>query len=79
MTATMPTDKPFQIDKKPVYEAYKAVRSNQGAAWVDGQRLEAFEKGFGGQPLQNLEADGFGQLLPAAGTCSLHSQEEWGR
>ena len=48
MTATMPTDKPFQIDKKRVYEAYKAVRSNHGAAGVDGQSLEAFEKDLKG-------------------------------
>jgi hypothetical protein len=44
MTATIPTDKPFQIDKKRVYEAYKAVRSNRGAAGVDGQPLEQFDK-----------------------------------
>jgi RNA-directed DNA polymerase len=29
-------DKPFKIDKRQVYEAYKAVKSNQGAAGVDG-------------------------------------------
>jgi RNA-directed DNA polymerase len=31
------TGKPFNIDKKQVYEAYKAVKSNGGAAGVDGQ------------------------------------------
>lgn len=29
------TDKPFKITKKQVYEAYKAVKSNHGAAGVD--------------------------------------------
>jgi group II intron reverse transcriptase/maturase len=48
MTATIPTSKPFQIDKKRVYEAYKAVRSNHGAAGVDGQSLEEFEKDLKG-------------------------------
>jgi hypothetical protein len=48
MKATMPADKPFQIDKKRVYEAYKAVRSNHGAAGVDGQSLAAFEKDLKG-------------------------------
>jgi RNA-directed DNA polymerase len=37
------TDKPFNIDKKQVYEAYKAVKSNKGAAGVDGQTIEQFE------------------------------------
>ena len=37
------TDKPFNIDKKLVYEAYKAVKSNKGAAGVDGQTIEQFE------------------------------------
>jgi len=40
MTAT---DKPFYIDKKQVLEAFKAVKSNGGAAGVDGQTLEQFE------------------------------------
>ena len=43
MTTTIPTGKPFQIDKKRVYEAYKAVRSNRGGAGVDGQTLEQFD------------------------------------
>ncbi|MBB5578066.1 retron-type reverse transcriptase [Rhizobium paranaense] len=43
MTSTDATDKPFMIDKRLVYEAYKAVKSNGGAAGVDGQTIEAFE------------------------------------
>ncbi len=37
------TSKPFIIDKKQVYEAYQAVKSNGGAAGVDGQTIEQFE------------------------------------
>jgi RNA-directed DNA polymerase len=37
------TDKPFNIDKQVVYEAYKAVKSNQGAAGVDKQTIKQFE------------------------------------
>lgn len=37
------TNKPFNIDKRLVYEAYKAVKSNRGAAGVDGQSIEQFE------------------------------------
>ena len=36
--------KPFTIDKKLVYDAYKAVKANAGAAGVDGQSLEMFDK-----------------------------------
>src|SRR5260370_10393924 len=42
-TSMRATGKPFNIDKKLVYEAYKAVQSNKGAAGVDGQTMEQFE------------------------------------
>jgi RNA-directed DNA polymerase len=47
MTTTDATDKPFMIDKRLVYEAYKAVKSNGGAAGVDGQTIEQFEADLG--------------------------------
>ena len=37
------TNKPFHIEKRWVYEAYQAIRSNGKAAGVDGQSLEQFE------------------------------------
>ena len=40
MSVTTPS-KPFNIDKREVYEAYLQVRSNGGAAGVDGMTLEA--------------------------------------
>lgn len=43
MTLKDTTDKPFRIDKRLVYEAYKAVKSNGGAAGVDRQTIEAFD------------------------------------
>src|SRR6201994_1249867 len=48
MTRTVTTNKPFHIVKKRVDEAYKAVRSNRGAAGVDGQTLEQFDEDLGG-------------------------------
>jgi len=35
--------KPFDIRKREVWEAYKRVRANQGAAGVDGQSIADFE------------------------------------
>ena len=42
------TNKPFNIDKRLVYEAYKAVKSNGGAAGVDEQSIEQFEEDLAG-------------------------------
>jgi RNA-directed DNA polymerase len=35
--------KPFSISKREVWEAYKRVKANQGAAGVDGQSIAEFE------------------------------------
>jgi len=43
MTTTNTTNKPFMIEKRRVYEAYKAVKSAKGAAGVDRQTIEQFE------------------------------------
>ena len=48
MTSSALKDKPFQIDKRQVYKAYQAVKSNQGAAGVDGQTLQQFETDWKG-------------------------------
>jgi len=36
--------KPFCITKRQIWEAYKRVKANKGAAGVDGQTIEAFER-----------------------------------
>jgi RNA-directed DNA polymerase len=48
MTSMHATNKPFNIDKRLVYEAYKAVKSNRGAAGVDEQTIEQFEEDWSG-------------------------------
>ena len=35
--------KPFDIPKREVWEAFKKVKANQGAAGVDGQTIAEFE------------------------------------
>ena len=39
-----PQDKPFNIPKRLVWKAYERVRANKGAAGVDRQSIEDFEK-----------------------------------
>ncbi len=34
----------FSISKRVVFKAYKRVKANQGAAGVDGESIEDFEK-----------------------------------
>lgn len=40
--------KPYRISKRVVWDAYKRVKANRGAAGVDGQSLAEFEKGLKG-------------------------------
>ena len=40
--------KPFGISKREVWEAYKKVKANRGAAGVDGQSIEEFERALEG-------------------------------
>jgi group II intron reverse transcriptase/maturase len=40
--------KPFKIPKREVWEAFKRVKANQGAAGVDGQSISEFEANLSG-------------------------------
>ena len=40
--------KPFKIPKREIWEAFKRVKANQGAAGVDGQSISAFEANLSG-------------------------------
>nr|WP_276976030.1 reverse transcriptase domain-containing protein [Ferrimicrobium acidiphilum] len=42
------TPKPFDISKWVVMEAFQKVKANQGAAGVDGESIEEFEKDLKG-------------------------------
>ena len=36
--------KPFSISKRDVWDAYKRVKANRGAAGVDGQSIAEFDE-----------------------------------
>ncbi|MEK9146364.1 MAG: group II intron reverse transcriptase/maturase, partial [Elusimicrobiota bacterium] len=44
----MPEAKPYDIPKQLVWEAYRRVKANRGAAGVDGESLAGFERDLKG-------------------------------
>src|SRR5262245_2199741 len=40
---SMESTKPFRISKQAVWEAYRQVKANHGAAGVDGESIDAFD------------------------------------
>ena len=73
----MSATKPFTISKQQVYEAFKAVKANAGAAGVDKQSIEDFERNLKDNLYQDLEPDVVGDLLPAAGQSGRHPEKGW--
>ena len=67
------TGKPFNITKKQVYEAYKAVKSNAGSAGVDGQTIEQFDSDLRRNLYKLWNLNELGELLSTAGARRLHS------
>ncbi len=46
--------RPFKIPKREVWEAFKRVKANQGAAGVDGQSIAGFEANLSGRDLYRV-------------------------
>ena len=57
--------KPFEIPKREVWEAYKRVKANQGAAGVDGQTIEDFEVDLGNNLYKLWNRMSSGSYFPA--------------
>ena len=56
--------KPFDIPKREVWEAFKRVKANQGAAGVDGQSIEEFEARLAGNLYKLWNRLSSGSYLP---------------
>ena len=56
--------KPYEIGKLEVWEAYKRVKENRGAAGVDQQSLEEFESNLQGNLYKIWNRMSSGSYLP---------------
>ena len=66
--------KPFDIPKREVWEAFKKVKANQGAAGVDGQSIADFEADLTNNLYELLEPAVIGELLSSAGATRGYSR-----
>jgi RNA-directed DNA polymerase len=60
-----PKDKPFDISKWVVWEAYQKVKANDGAAGVDGESIEEFERDLKGNLYKLWNRLSSGSYFPA--------------
>ena len=60
----MPEAKPYEIGKVEVWDAYKRVKANRGAAGVDKQSLEEFEANVRGNLYKIWNRMSSGSYLP---------------
>ena len=58
--------KPFEISKRAVWEAYKRVKANRGAAGIDGQSIEEFEQNLSGNLYKLWNRLASGSYIPPA-------------
>ena len=66
--------KPFDIPKREVWEAFKRVKANQGAAGVDGQSIAEFEADLSNNLYKLWNRMSLRELLSSAGAASGYSE-----
>ena len=79
MERPKPKVKSFEIDKRLMYQAWEKVRANHGAPGVDAVSIGQFQRAGEGQPLQAVEPDVLGELLPGAGAGGGDTERSWDR
>jgi group II intron reverse transcriptase/maturase len=65
MNESKPNRKPFAISKWVVWEAYQRVKANDGAAGVDGESIEEFERNLKGNLYKLWNRLSSGSYFPA--------------
>jgi RNA-directed DNA polymerase len=65
MSEPKPKDKPFAISRWVVWEAYQRVKANDGAAGVDGESIEEFERDLKGNLYKLWNRLSSGSYFPA--------------
>ena len=69
--------KPFDIPKREVWEAFKRVKANQGAAGVDGQTIADFEADLTNNLYELWNRLVIRELLSSAGATRGYSEGGW--
>ena len=69
--------KPFKIPKRLVWDAYQRVRTNRGAAGVDGVSLSAFDKDLKGNLYKVWNRMSSGSYHPCAGAACRDTEGRW--
>src|SRR5262249_59548997 len=70
--------KPFKIPKREVWEAFKRVKANQGAAGVDGQSIAEFEANLSGNLYKLWNRLSSGSYFPPPVRRGGHSKAQGG-
>ena len=71
--------KPFDIPKREVWEAFKRVKANQGAAGVDGQSIAEFEANLSGNLYKLWNRMSSGSYFPRRCGGSIFQRQMAGR
>src|ERR1700759_981417 len=66
--------KPFNIPKREVWEAFKRVKANQGAAGVDAQSIADFEGGLSSNLYKLWNRLSSGSYFPPPGAAGRYSE-----
>ncbi len=69
--------KPFCIAKREVWEAYKRVKANRGAAGVDGQSIAEFEQDLNNNLYRIWNRMSSGSYFPPPVTSGRHTEGRW--